>query len=262
MIKILRIWAIITRHLIPMFRDPIRITDMAYYPLVDIILFGFLAVWAHEGTVKPDNFIFAFLNCVACWYLIYRSALEISRNLLIEIWDGHLVNLLAGPLSITELMISLMIIGFLQAFITFIYSGFVIWLIFGKNIFATIPLIFPYLPLFIVFGWIVGILTAALILYFGKNFEFVTWAFPWFFALLSGAYYSLELFPMWIQKVAALIPASYLFTGVRETINSGKIVPNNLLMGIILSIIYFFLVFKLLLWMFNKSKENGLNNLE
>lgn len=261
MITFSRISAVIARHLIPTFRDPMRITDMLYYPLVDLILFGFLAVWAHVGSLKPDNFITIFLACVACWYLVYRSALEISRNLLMEIWEHHIINLLAGPLSIVEFIFSLMIIGLMQALITFVYSSFVIWLIFSKNIFVLYPLIMLYVPLFIAFGWVIGLLTAALILYFGKNVEFVAWAIPWFFAIISGAYYSLDLFPVWVQKLASFFPGSYLFSGIRETLSTGAIsytiVPASLLVTL-----YLVLSFMFVLWMFNKSKENGLSNLE
>ena len=261
MIKIARVSAIIFRHVVPTFRDPMRITDMIYYPLIDLILFGFLAVWAHGSATASDSFIYAFLTCVACWYLVYRSALEISRNLLIEIWDHHIITLLAGPLSIIELMISLMIIGLIQALITFVYSSCVIWLIFSKNIFIAYPLLIPYVPFFIIFGWTLGLVTAALILYFGKSVEFIAWAFPWFFALLSGAYYQLTLFPNWVQHIAALFPASHLFAGVRATLTSG-ITSYQLLPGGLLALFYLFLAYLFLLWMFEKSKANGLNNLE
>jgi len=261
MIKFSRILGIISRHLIPTVRDPIRLADSLYYPFVDLILFGFLAVWAREGAIsQSDNFMLIFLTCLACWYLVYRSALEISRNLLIEIWDNHLINLLAGPLSIAEFMISLMIVGLIQAVVTFVYSLLLIYFIFSQNIFYAAWLILFYLPLFLIFGWSIGLFTAALIFYFGKSMEFVTWAIPWAFALISGAYYSLNLFPKWIQKIALLFPGNYLFEGIRETLVMGPS-SYNLLMGIGVSIFYFCLAFKFLTWMFNKSKEKGLNNL-
>lgn len=262
MIKLSRITAIISRHLIPTFRDPIRIADSLYYPLVDMILFGFLAIWAREDSIpKSDNFMLLFLTCLVCWYLVYRSALEISRNLLVEIWEHHLTNLFAGPLSLLEFSISLMTFGLMQATITYIYSCFLVYLIFGQNIFYISMFILPYLPLFIVFGWTIGLFTAALIFYFGKNVEFVAWAIPWAFALISGAYYSLSLFPNWFQKIAYLFPGSHIFEGIREVITSGMNY-YHLAVAAVISIFYFFLAFKFLNFMFNKSKENGLNNLD
>lgn len=262
MIAFTRISAVIARHVIPTFRDPIRITDMLYYPLIDLILFGFLAIWAHTAsTPHSQQFIVVFLTCVACWYLVYRPALEISRNVLIEIWENHLVNLLAGPLSLVEFMLALMAIGLLQALITFVYSSGVIWFIFGVNIFKLYPLIMPYIPFFIVFGWTIGLITAAFIFYFGKSVEFITWAFPWFFALLSGAYYSLDLFPLWAQKVAALFPAGYLFSGVRAVLSGQPHIPK-LIMGSLLALFYLALAFLFLLYTFYKSKERGLSNLD
>lgn len=263
MIKFSRISAIIYRHLVPTFRDPIRLTDMAYYPLVDLILFGFLGVWAHGSQTGSDNFVFALLTSIACWYLVYRSTLEISRNLLIEIWDSSLVNLLATPLTTTEFMISLMTLGFIQAFITFIYSSLLILLIFSKNIFSVYPLIAPYLPLFIVCGWIIGILTSALIFYFGKSIEFITWAIPCLFAILSGSFCSIDLFPHWVQKIASLFPLKYLFILVRQAIDqkSVNIFSHNFFIATLLTVFYFILVSLFLTYMVNKAKNKGLNNL-
>jgi ABC-2 type transport system permease protein len=260
MIRLSRISALVSRHLIPTFRDPMRITDMLYYPLIDIIQLGFLVIWANEGGAKSHAFIYAFLTCVACWYLVYRSALEISRNLLVEIWEHHLINLLAGPLSLLEFMLSLMCIGLVQALITLFYSSCAILFIFSENIFTAYPLILPYIPLFIIFGWTVGLVTASLIFYFGKSVEFIAWAFPWFFALISGAYYPLSLLPMWAQKMAALFPVSHLFEGVRTTLKNGQLAPT-LPLAIFLTVSYFLAAFALLVWMFNKRKEKGFNHL-
>lgn len=261
MIKFSIIFAIIKRHLIPTFRDPIRITDMAYYPFIDLMTFGFFGIWSHGS--QADIFIFSILTSISCWYLVYRPALEISRNLLIEIWDLSLVNLLASPITIKELTISLMTIGFIQATITFIYTSFLILLIFAKNIFILYPIIIYYFPLFIICGWTIGILTLALIFYFGKSVEFITWALPWLFALFSGAFYSIDLLPNWAQKIAGLFPLKYLFSEMRKAISQKdfNIYSNDFVIAILLTIFYFILISLFLKYMVNKAKNKGLNNL-
>lgn len=267
MIKFSRIAAVMYRHLIPTFRDPMRLTDMAYYPIIDLILFGFLGLWSYGSQGNSNIFIVSLLTSVCCWYLVYRSALEISRNFLVEIWEFSIVNLLATPISVIELILALMILGLIQATITFVYASCLIWLIFSKNIFLLYFNIMLYLPLFVAFGWVIGILTASLIFYFGKSVEFITWAIPWMFGVLSGAFYSIGLLPSWAQKISGLFPLKYTFKAMRESIKNtnlsvlSAIVSPDYIIAFILTIFYLVLIFMFLLFMVRKAKNKGLNNL-
>lgn len=260
MISFSRINAVVLRHLLPNFRDPIRITDMLYYPFIDLVLFGFMAIASNSSM---DSSLFkSILSGISCWYLVYRSSLEIVKNLLMEIWDHHLTNLLATPLRTIELILGLMFLGLIQATFTFLYTLCIIWLIFNQNIFLLLFNIGPFLPFFIISGWILGLLVSSVILYFGKTAEALCWAVPWLFAVVSGAWFPLKLFPVAVQKIAFMFPMSYLFEGVRKIILEDNFSLNNLFMGSILSLGYFILVIILFIYMFNKSKQQGLSRLD
>lgn len=261
MIKSARIFGIMLRHIIPTFRDPIRLCDMFYWPLVDILLFGFMATWAQEQ-ITDKAFMLPLITCIACWYLVQRSALEIARNFLMEQWDKHLINLFATPISLTELMIALMLLGVLQALVTFCYSMCAIWFIYAQNIFALLGSLMPFMLLLIMCGWIIGFLVASLILFFGKNVDTLIWAVIWFFAIISGAFYPVKLFPTWIQKMSFLFPATYLFEGIREMIITKSTSWYNLSMGFALVIVYFIASWTLMHTVFQISKDSGLSKLE
>lgn len=261
-ISLSRISALMLRHIIPTFRDPIRITDMFYWPLVDITLFGFMASWAQEKMVDNAGFMLALVTCLACWYFVQRTTLEIARNLLMEIWDNHLINLLATPITLAELMLTFMALGVIQALITFVYSLGVIWLFYGQNVFAILPSLFPFMLLLIACGWIIGFLITALLFSFGKTLETLTWAVLWFFAILSGAFYPITLLPAWIQKVAYLFPATYLFEGIREMIINERAPGYYLAMGFALVVIHFIIAATVLKYCFARSKERGLSGLD
>lgn len=245
----------------PISRDAIRILELLYWPVVDMVLFGFLGLWAQGKMVSSENFILAVLVCSMCWYLIYRTSLEINKNLLIEIWEFHLVNLFASPLSIVEFIISLMVLGIFSSLTTFIYSSFIVWLIFDQNVFAWLPDLAPFIPIFIFSGWTIGLLVASLIFYFGKSVDSFIWAIPWLFAMLSGAFYPITLFPQWLQKLVYFIPFSHFFTNVRNLILTNKIDWPDVIVGLVLLLIYFAIAIVLFKKAFHNSKENGLSNL-
>lgn len=256
-----RIKALIIRHLIPTFRDPIRICDMLYWPFVDIVLIGFIGVWAQEGVAQSTTFTASLVASVAFWYLMQRAALEISRNFLVEIWEHNLTNILASPFSLSEIFTAFMAIGFIQAIITFIYSLLIIYFIFGQNLFIAVPQLLPTIPLFITSGYIIGLFTSSLIFYFGKTADALAWTMPFLFAILSGVYYPLRFFPVWIQKISYCLPATYLFDAVRSVIIENKLPFNNILISLILCIIYLFLTFSLLSVAYKYAKKRGLGAL-
>ncbi|MCK9543011.1 MAG: ABC transporter permease [Novosphingobium sp.] len=263
MISFSRIYAMIYRHLISLFRDPIRLADAVYYPFLDIMLFGFLGIWSHGDQANADMFLISLLASISCWYLVYRSALEISRNLLIDIWDDSIISVLTTPISITELSFALMFLGIIQALITFIYTSCLIWLIFSKNIFSLYLIMAPYLPLFLAFGWIIGLLTAALIFRFGKSVEFTAWALPWFFSIFSGAFYPTNLFPAWVQNATNILPLKFLFRSMRESIkiNASQFISQDYIIALITIIVYLIFTFWFLFFMVKKARNKGLNNL-
>lgn len=262
MLNFLRISAIIQRHMISMFRDPARILDAFYWPLIDLTLFGLMANWAQESMVHTFNFQLTLLTCITAQYLVYRSSLEISKSLLIEIWDNHLVNLFASPISLCELMVSFISISVVNALITFAYSITIILLVYKQNIFVLLLPLLPFIALLLVSGWIIGLLIAVFLLYSGRSAEIITWSLPWLFATFTGAFYPIKVLPVYIQKIAYFFPATYLFEGIRELIATNKVPVNNLITALILSIFYLVLVVLLLNRAFKCSKKAGLSRLE
>ena len=258
--NIQRIYAIILRHSIPTFRDAMRIADAFYWPLIDITMFGFIAIWTQEKMLS-SSFMIGLLTCIACWYLVQRSGLEIGRNLLIEIWDGNLTNLFATPLSLSELMAALMSLGFIQAIVTFVYSLTIIWIFYAQNVFLIIPSLLPFIILFICSGWIIGFIVASIIFLFGRTIDTFAWAVLWFFAIICGAFNPVKFYPLWLQQISYLLPLTYLFEGVREMILYNNSPTPYLRTASVLTIIYFVLTYGLLTWAFSKSRKKGLAQL-
>jgi len=262
MISFLRISAIFQRHFIPLFRDPARLLDMFYWPIIDLTLFGFMATWAQAGMKDGDQFQMAVLTCISCWYVVYRTVLEIAKSLLIEMWDNHLANLFASPISFFDLIMSWIAQGFCQSMFCFFYSLSIILFFYHKNLFLLVPLLAPFLLLFLVFGWIVGLIIVSILLTFGRSAEMITWTLPWLFATISGAFYPVTLMPEAVQKIAYLLPSTYLFEGVRLVVTHKVIDGRLLFTALFFCIVYLCLVYKLVQIAFAKSKIQGLSRLE
>ena len=67
-----------------------------------------------------------------------------------------------------------------------------------------------------------GIVAAVLPLLFPERGSQMTHVVQALLLLVSGIYYPIEVLPGWIQKVAALSPATYVLRGLRATILEGR----------------------------------------
>ena len=262
MISFLRISAIIQRHMIPMLRDPARIVDAFYWPALDLMLFGGMSLWSQKNMSPDPYFFLTVLSCICCWYIVYRSILEIAKSFLIEMWDNHLANLFASPISLIELIIAWICQGFLQSTFTFFYSMSIVLFIYHQNIFSHLLYLLPFYILFLASGWIIGLLIVSILLSFGRSAEMITWTFPWLIATVCGAFYPVTLFPEYIQKISYALPLTYLFEGVREVLITHEIPYKTLGISFMLCCFYLVLVYFCVNRAFEKSKLQGLSRLE
>jgi len=77
----------------------------------------------------------------------------------------------------------------------------------------------------------------------------------------SGAYYPIEVLPAWAQKVSAMLPMSYVFTGMRQYVLHNQSPAPLLLKGYLLSTVYAIGAIALFVYCFKRSKQNGLARL-
>lgn len=260
--KIYRIKSVVLRHLMLTFRDFHRFIDLIYWPLLEIIIWGFTARWIQGSSTENVNMSLVLLSALVFWQVILRSQLEISFSFLDELWSHNLINLFSTPLKISEWIISVMIVGFIKSLFTFLFGAYVIWVFYSLNILEPGPILGAYLIMMIATGWAIGFLTTAAVAYWGQKIQTLAWVMGWFFAPFSGVFYPISVLPNWAQLIARCIPMSYLFEGLRTIITTGVIPVKELIICSFLILLYLMgaiLLFKLA---FEKTKVWGLSRLE
>lgn len=144
--KLYRIKAIVLRHLILTFRDFHRMIDIIYWPVLDIVIWGFTARWVQSNQLQSIQISFILLTALVFWQVLFRAQLEVSFSFLDELWSHNLVNLFSTPIKISEWIISVMIIGFIKSVFAFAFGTTVIFMIYSVNILTTgfVLLLFYY----------------------------------------------------------------------------------------------------------------------
>ena len=80
-----RIFAIVTRHLYLYRRSLSRLMEIFYWPLLDLLLWGFITLFLDRFEADLPNFLAFFLGALILWDILYRSQQGISISFLEEI---------------------------------------------------------------------------------------------------------------------------------------------------------------------------------
>lgn len=255
-----RIYAIIYRHLKPTMRDPMRIMDMFYWPLLDIVLWGFTATWLSKINNSIDT-INMMLSALVLWQVVFRSSIELTRNLLEELWHQNFVNLFASPLKKSEWLLSLLLISLINSIWNLLFGALMIYLCFAINIFLLGFVIIPFFIVLVMFGWFCGMFSSALIFIFGRRIEMIAWSFPWFFSTFSCVFYPMHILPAKVQIIASFMPTTAIFENVRGILSGHNLDLHLYIKGLTIGIMFLSLSYVMLNYCFNKALDKGLNTL-
>ena len=98
MLSIKPIWAIVLRHLRLWRRDINILLFILYWPLLDIITWGYLGTWIGQF-VQFQNYETIALLGILLWQVVGRGCNIICSALCEELWSNSLINLFSTPLK-------------------------------------------------------------------------------------------------------------------------------------------------------------------
>ena len=133
-----RISAMFLRHTYLYRHSFTRLIEIVYWPLLDLLLWGFVSVYitklTSQGQTTP-NFLAIFLGALILWDILFRSQQGISVSFLEEVWARNFLNLFVSPLTISEYLVSLMLVSLFKVVVVFLVSSLLAWLLYSFNLF-------------------------------------------------------------------------------------------------------------------------------
>jgi ABC-2 type transport system permease protein len=262
MINFNRVIAMVLRYAINMRHTLDRLSDMFYWPLMDLALWGLTGLYfAKLNTNNNPHAVEIILTGVIFWLVIWRGQYEISLNLLTELWDRNLVNIFVTPLKVSEWILSLLIFGVLKMIVSFAFVALLAFILYKYNIFMYGFFVIPVIVSLLLTGWTIGFMIAGTLIRFGQKIQTIAWVGGALVSPFSAIYYPLSILPVWAQKIALFLPSSYIFEGMREFVATGNISFEKFFISFILNIVYLTLSLWFFISMFNKSRKLGLGRL-
>jgi len=229
--------------------------EIFFWPVMNLLVWGFVTRYLEQYAL-PQVVIFL-LGSVILWDVLYRSQQGITLAITEEFWVKNIINLFIAPIRIGELIAGLCVVGIIKSLVTTLFLGVLASLFYRFNMLAMgMGLVF-FLGNLLLFGWAVGLITMALIFRYGRAAEALIWGVPFLIQPISAVFYPVTVLPPWLQKIAWLLPSTYVFEGMRTSLQKGDLDLVMLGASFGLNLVYLVLGGAYFGWMLAKVRERG-----
>lgn len=224
-----RVWGLVYRHLSLYRRSWPRVLELAYWPTLQMIVWGFVTAYlagvqGNFGSVAAGML----LGGVLLWEVALRSQMGFAISFLEEIWSRNLGHLFVSPLRPAELVAALMAMSVARMLVGVLPAVGLAWVFYGFGLFAMGPVVVLFFVALVAMGWAVALGVTAMILRHGAGAEALAWSVLFGLAPLSAVFYPVSILPHGMREIALMVPAAHVFEGMRAALLEGRIAWGHL----------------------------------
>jgi ABC-2 type transport system permease protein len=260
MISLGSMWAIALRHIRVWKHDPNYLLSGLYWPVLDILIWGFLGAWIARSAQFHNYELVAFLG-VLLWQIVGRGCNIMCWAFTEELWSNNVVNIFSLPLAITNWMGGVILYYAVMMGLTTITCIATILALYDVSLWQILWNCLIFIPPLFIAGIWLGFTSLQILVLQGKRGQELAYVIGWFLMPFSGAYYPVEVLPHWGQVISKFLPMSYVFTGMRGYVMHNQDPTLYLLKGYALGALYAMGALAFFVYCFNRSKRNGLARL-
>jgi ABC-2 type transport system permease protein len=231
--------ALVLRYVFLYTRNPVRFVELIFWPLVDLLVWGFLTTYLQKkgGGEFPTTITFL-IGGMILWDVLFRSQQGVAISFLEDVWTRNLLNVFVAPVRTVEYVAATCLVGVLRVGVTLVVLATVASLAYGFHLSALGLALLPFLGNLILFGWFLGMISTALIMRWGQAAESLAWAVPFFIQPLAAVFYPVSVLPAWLQPIAMALPCTPVFEGMRAVLAGNPIPWGNLEHALFLNLVW------------------------
>lgn len=258
-----RIWGLVYRHLCLYRRSWPRVVELAYWPILQMCIWGFTARFITSRAVsgQHDSGILvaatALLGGVLLWEVCIRSQMGVAISFLEEIWSRNLAHIFISPLRPWELIMGMVGVAFLRVVAGILPAILVAWLLYAFNLFTLGPVLVLFFANLMLMGWAVALGVVSLILRHGAGAEALAWSLLFGLTPLSAVFYPVTALPLWLQPISRAIPATHVFEGMRAVLLHGQIAWGQMAWAVGLNAVWLAVAGLLFASQFHAARTRG-----
>jgi ABC-2 type transport system permease protein len=218
-VSLRRIWGLMYRHLALYRGSWPRLLELMYWPVLQMLIWGFTASFIAARASGPVFAASALLGGVLLWEVALRSQMGVAISFLEELWSRNLGHLFVSPIRPSEMLAALVGISMLRMLTGVLPAILLAYLLYQFNLFALGPLVVLFFANLMVMGWWVALGVISLILRHGAGAEALAWSVLFGLTPFSAVFYPVSVLPRALQPLALALPSAHVFEGMRAALN-------------------------------------------
>lgn len=252
--------ALVLRYLFLYTRSPMRLVELIFWPIVELMIWGYLTVFIQENSTGDFSRVITFLlGAMILWDVIFRAQQGVAISFLEDVWTRNLLNIFVAPVRTAEYLAATFIVGIFRIMVTVIVLSALAFFLYHFNIFQLNWTLVPFFGNLLVTGWALGMISTALILRWGQAAESLAWAVPFFIQPFTAVFYPVaSMKPEWIQNIALSLPSTHVFEGMRIMLKDGVFDWNHFFWACGLNVIFLSVAGGIFVWMLRITRQRGL----
>jgi len=253
-----RVLAMVLRHLYILRGSWPRVLEMAYWPTVNMVMWGFTSQFFAGHSDWVSRAAGVLIGAVILWDVMFRGNLGVSLSFLEEMWSRNLGNLAVSPLRPHELVAAMLAMSLIRTLIGVLPAALLAIPLYHYSIFSLGPPLIAFWINLMVCGWSIGLAVAALVLRFGLGAESLAWVVVFAIAPVAGIYYPIAVLPGWLRPVAWVLPPAHVFEGMRSLMFGHGLRLDLLVAASLLNLLYLTIALAVFLRCWHVARIRGL----
>ncbi len=227
------------RHLALYRRSWPRLLEVAYWPVLQMLIWGFTASFLAArtgGTLLLASS--ALLGGVLLWEVALRAQMGVAISFLEELWSRNLGHVFVSPLRPWELVAALLGMSLIRMLIGVLPAILLAWILYAFNLFALGPILVLFFINLIIMGWSVSLFVVSLVLRHGAGAEALAWSVMFGLTPFSAVFYPVAALPAAVRPIAWALPSAHVFEGMRAALRDGTISWGHLAAAFALNLLW------------------------
>ena len=234
-----RIWGLMYRHLALYRHSWPRLLELAYWPVLQMCIWGFTASFLASRIGSTAAVAGAtLLGGVLLWEVALRSQMGVAISFMEEMWSRNLGHLFVSPMRPWELVAALIMMSVIRMLGGVLPAIGVAWLLYAFNLFALGPVVVLFFMNLMIMGWAVALGVVSLILRHGAGAEALAWSVLFGLTPFSAVFYPIAVLPRALQPVAFALPSAHVFEGMRGVLLDGVVRWDHLIAAFALNAVW------------------------
>lgn len=253
----LRIRTVIRRHVYVLWRAPHRWFDIAFWPLMDVILWGSLGTYIARQDPSSQSSTPYLIGGILMFHVLFQSQIAVGTGFMEETWSRNLLNVLTTPVTELEYIAGTAVFGIAKVFLAMATLSITAVAFFGFGLDEIGWSIIPIALILTIVGWGVGVANIGVVLRFGQGAEILIWGTNFILMALSGVFNPIDALPGPLQPIARLLPSTHAFTALRDVLAGRPLPQDEIATGLIGGVLFVAAGFAFSWWMLRIFRRRG-----